>query len=617
MINNSIVILFLIYIALLILLFLIGKCYYNYYLKRESLFTKTNSALIFGEKILFGSLIFLSVSAVIYSQFITSHLLIFILLVVLPFLLKKELIHIKQNKISLNEILLFASIGIIIFITHSFFISYLPDHLFYSKLSNSILLTGKESISSLYSSYLNDVYIDHYHYSDLWLSGITARITGVSNLFILTKVIYPFYHFLLFTIFLGLVKNNIVKLKHAIIITSLLIYGSVILFVPLISEERGHYLFWFYGIPDITSFKSLVIYPVLTILLFMLDSKRWELVMFFSSIACIQYVTLVIPIISGILLFTTYYVLIKKQKDISLLKSVFVFIIVMAIYILLPSKMNDTTSNSSLIHLIKPISYYFTHFIDYAITFIDYFSRPFIFYPLVSIFLIIIFIMKIKLKLYNSFLFVLFSFFSTSIIISLFFDFRDITQALSIFIPPAMIYCTIKLFFILKKLKFKKVLLAISLIIAFLNLTNLYSYNSTNIKLSGFDLKLYKFAKDELKHQNWAYHSSRYWSVWRYNSKILSTSLLLNDKTILPLEIAPLFDIENSNYFIKNIDYPMKINEEINIPIENQVITQLKEKKINYLYIEDKSKVSPAFLSFFKEKVTEGNKGIWKLKATN
>jgi len=188
------------------------------------------------------------------------------------------------------------------------------------------------------------------------------------------------------------------------------------------------------------------------------------------------------------------------------------------------------------------------------------------------------------------------------------------TQSISLFIPAAAIMIILKL---IKELCSKKIFFfsfSILLLVSVFNFAKLLNIDNSSFVKNEFDYKLYLFSKNELKGQNWGYYSNRYWSNWKYNERIMSSKILLDDNCKLPLEISPYFDLKNrETYFKNNSDYPIKFKQFREGYLDsNDFFNFFKKKNFQYIYVENSDRFPLMFKRNFSPYLINGKAGIWK-----
>jgi len=539
------------YYLLLIILFAcsygVGLLYFSRVLYKKSFLVQSNVFIQLAEKLVFGVNIIICCIALFYTKGVTVQIITLFALIFLPLYTRKRNqikypIHIKIN---FSDFFIFFLITFALYTFH-FYSSILPDFVFYAKLSQSLINAKNESVLSLYSSYGISQQMNLYHFGELWLNGFLAKVLGLNSLFSLKHIIYPFFHIIIFSVIYGLVRLKVANKYISILLSFALLYGSTILFYQIISPERGHYTFWFYGLPDITSFKTLIVYPFLLFALLYFREKKYEVFLFMFLICTIHFFTTWIAITGGLSLLLILAVI---KKEYSHIWKILFSLICLCLVFLLPSLFYETNDSVGLIHHIYPISHYLTNAKEYVFRFFDYALRPIIFYP----FVILGFLFYYK-RYTNAdkkvLLLILFCIISSVFFITFFYTIRESTQALSNILAPLMIFGT---YLIFEKLNGKYFIFFSIILFSFaaVNICKTFSYSGGKIMLTDFEKELYNFSQKELQYKNWAYYSERYWSTFAYSGYIVSSPMLLPQNTIMPIEIAPVFDTSSVDFYKK------------------------------------------------------------------
>ncbi|WP_448519211.1 hypothetical protein [Rhodoflexus sp.] len=190
-----------------------------------------------------GILIIVSAVAVWRTDFQSVFLLIIPLVILLIYSLKDK----KSNGISfftkksdylflLFIVLLLFTLRIIAFSqTKVDFLAdnYSSDNLFYGRIAEFLMLSGVENTDNVYAIFEEEYKgIAPYHYLELWLSGIVARVSGLNTFYVYSLVIHTYFLFLLALANLILFRIFIPKVNSIILyaIITLLIFSSIIYF---------------------------------------------------------------------------------------------------------------------------------------------------------------------------------------------------------------------------------------------------------------------------------------------------------------------------------------------------------------------------------------------------
>ena len=582
--------------------FFIGVFYFKYIIRKNAI-TNLHYVAI-GEKLLVGITLLTASIAIIKTNGITTQSIILILLLLPRILLKKQNnIDTDQVKTKSNKLLL-ISIACFVFFFHYFGFYHLHDHVFYAKLGKAIYSNGNESWSALYDNFKAAKGIMLYHYSDMWLGEFISEIFFKNSLFCLTKIIYPTYHFIMFIICFGIINETAKNAKQAIFISLSIILGSALLFYPLLTPREGHHTFWHYGFPEVTSFKSLVVYPYLFLGLYYLKKNQTEAFLILISITCLEYFTLFIALFPTTNILIILFWVTKKQNLKNTIKYLFLFNLPLLLMLVLPMIFKDTvTSNSSfsnIKHVIQPINSYYLNWKFNIKLFFNYFLRPFYLYPITTILALFFFIKMKKLLVFT-----LLNLLISSLFIVIFYNLTNANQAISIIIGPLMTYLTIEAFKNLKNIVLPSIVISI---FAILNLIAINSFNYGDNKLENFEKKLLNFSSIELNNKNWCYYSEYPWSTWMYSSQISNSPILLENDTYLGLEIAPFFNSSFETYKKNNSNSPIcSINQNI-----CDLSKLLKSLNIEYVYIENINTINKEFKLYLKPILIQNQKGIFK-----
>lgn len=613
---------FFIFVFTLLLIYAIGVIYFKYYIKRESLLQKSNLFLSFAEKSVFGVSILALTIAVIKTGAETVHSISLLLLLLFPLLLKWEKSKIvspyKQIKINKSYFNYFF-IGLISFLVYCFhfFFGFHPDHLFYAKLSSAIYTNGIENISALYIDYQIPSGISLYHYTELWLNGLISTVFSQNSLFSLIYIVYPLFHLMGFIIILGILYEIYERFLKSFIVAFAILYGSALLFYVILTPAQGHNISWFYGLPDITAFKSIIIYPFLFLSLYYLEKNCWSGFIIMLSLCCINYISVVFAMVGGIIPIGVYYLFHSKKSTESRKKIIFIillFICILLIFIFrfaMNTNFSYETANRNAIHIIKPLKEYFSDFQIYLNIFFNYFLRPFYLYPIVTLgFIYLLFrniILSKKIGIY-----IISCFVAGAAFVSLFFALYNVTQAMSMIIPPLMTFLSI---FVLKSLpNTKQIVYAIILFVfSILNMNKVNDFDLEKYKLTPFELKLVEFAENNLKNKKTAFYAERSQYRWIYNGQIVSCPLFISSQTKFPIEITPCFEKNFKKYCLDNPDYPLRHVQAISDTNITSIINYLKNKEIEFVYIKNSKTANKSFLQQFKPIIVEKEQGLWQL----
>ncbi|MCK9562315.1 MAG: hypothetical protein M0R02_06290 [Bacteroidales bacterium] len=592
-------------ICMMFFSFGVGWMFFSFVLRKKTFLKTSNLFIQIVEKSLFGITIIICSIALFYTKGISVQIISFFSLLFLTFFANKNKQIINKDvplKLNWKEYIVLLAISFIIYLFH-YYSFHLPDFVYYGKLSKSLINVKNESILTLYNSYGVNQTLSLYHFGELWLNGFISSFFSLNSIFSLKIIIYPFFHFLTFILLCGLIskKRNVFL---SLILTFGLLYGSSILFYPILTPEQGHYTFWFYGLPDLTSFKTLIVYPFILLSLLYLYEDTLIPFLCLLVIISVNFFTIWVAITGALFMLLMYIVLIKDYYTIpKILLSIFLLLF---IYILPFIFKQDSNSNSNIIHHIYPLPHYFINFKEYIVRFLNYFSRSFALYPfaLLGGLLGYKFLTKKDKKVL---LFIFFCIISSVLFITFLYSIRESTQALSNILAPIMIFAT---YLCWKRLNEKKQLIFSILfcLFAVLNIYKTYSIQQ-KITLSEFEQELYTFSQNNLQNKNWAYYSERYWSTFAYSGYIVSSSMLLANNTIMPVEIAPVFDLYSADYYKRNAIYPLqKIHNSV-----PELLVFFEEKSIQYIYIENIDIIPAELKKHIIPRVIQNSKGIYEI----
>jgi hypothetical protein len=601
----------------------IGYLYFKLWIKKGSLIQNNNFFSSFAEKSIFGLSIIIASIAVVKTGGITVQSISILALVLFPFMLKMDTSIIdvlpsqkKNAKKETYNILFLVFISLFVFCFH-FFSGFLPDHVYYAKLSSAIYKTGIETRTSMYNDYQASGGISLYHYAELWLNGFISHLFSLNSIFSFTHIVFPLFHFLSFITLFGFIYDKTLSSLKAFFVTFGLMYGSALLFFFILTPEEGHYVFWFYGLPDITSFKNIVIYPFLFSALYYFKKNSWCGFVLMLVLCCVNYITTVFAIIGGIIPIGIYYLFQLRKSEESRKKIIFIFILCIGIALLLFMRLlfkdsyQHETANRNIIHIINPLREYFIDFFDYLKRFLNYFLRPFYLYPIVSIGLIWILTNK-TIRSKKVVVYIISCFIAGAAFTSLFFSLQNATQAISMIIPPFMVFIS---YMVYQYLPDKKSIWFIVVLVLFslFNIAKVNVFYNGTLDLDTFASKEYNFAEKVLKNQKWAFYAEKYQNEWIYNGYVVGSTMLISDQTIFPIEITPYFDKRFKKYCIDNPDYPLRGVQPISDTNVTPVVNYLRDNDILYVYIRDSITANKSFLHCLKPVITEKEKGLWEL----
>lgn len=600
----NLILYFLVFNLCIILSYFLGMLYFKFIVRRNSI-----SNLFFvsiGEKILAGITILSSLIAIIKTYGLTTQSIIFLILLI-PIFIKKKSTE-KIQPITKKTILILIISSCFVFFFHWFGFYHLHDHVYYAKLGKAIFTHGIESTTALYYNFISVQGITLYHYSDIWLSEFISYLFFKNSIFSLTKVVYPLFHFIILITVFGLLIEKFKGFLKPYVISLLILLGTAILFYPLLTPEQGHHTFWHYGFPEVTSFKSLVIYPYLLLTLHYLTQNKFKEFIILISLVCIEYITVFIALFPSTNFLIISFLIFKQQNLKNTLQNIILFnspLLLMFIITIIFKDNNTTNSSlSNITHVIYPIDFYIKNWIINLRLLFDYLLRPFYLYPIPSI-LIIFFYRKIN----KTTIYILFNFILASSIIVILNNLTNINQTLSLIIGPFMLFIMIEFLKYINNKIVKYLIFTGLFLTSVLNLKMINSLNDGEYKLKQFDRKLFQFAKKNLNNNNWCYYSEKPYSTWMYSAQISKSPLLLNNETNLGIEIAPFFNKNFNIYSKKNPDSPICSIKNDKI----EFIKLMKKLKVRYIYIENLSIVNQNFKKHLTPILTNKNYGLYRI----
>jgi len=344
----TIVNLFVYSIISLSIIYIIGKLFY--FIFNSEIHKKSNFYSKAFFELLTGIVIIVFLKSIIETSFQTINILF--LLLVIEFIIfkiykKERIVNLsfdtknileKEKIIKTLQLILFF---ILIFLIHSLYLysfsnqSFkIPDEdlLFYSKVSNSISLYGKENFIFSYNNIINqnDNGIVLYHFFDLWTNSFFFQLFNISSYFSLFFITAPIFTFILFvgitSLWEKIGKLNFLKL----ILTILLLFVSGMYFdfykifrymtntIPLLTDTMP---FTYYG----RKLIPVAIFSVLTLNLFY--EKYYHRGFIFLLFTTVVYTSgTMFGIFSSLsLIFLTYILFKKRINFITIQKKTIIF----------------------------------------------------------------------------------------------------------------------------------------------------------------------------------------------------------------------------------------------------------------------------------------------------
>jgi hypothetical protein len=594
--------------------FIIGHLIWKYYYAKFELISSENYFLSFSQKVIVGFVALVSLVAIFITNGKTVSLISFILVLLWP-LINKGSPEVSGEKKSSNIYfpITIISVFLLVFLFHFFETNPTGDMLFYSKLALSMYDVGVESPFAAYVNYKIPDGMVLYHYGELWLTGMISLLFGIDSIKSLTFVTYPLFHGLSFITLLGIFSSNGLSIWKSIIYSFCVLYGTTLIEYQIEILTQGERASWYYSIPYFSSSKLLVIYPFILLAFSFFKNNKLAFSILISW-CIIFYTPTVISLLGGVsgvilsVIFGKEKLKIKGLKVLPLLIPVVACIAILA----LSSFYGDKSGTSTWKELIFPMSTYINEIGDFVLVFLKYLIRPFVMYPLILLGLLYVTIKDRAFLRQKKMIFILFSLFSSAVFIAFFQrTMPDSTQILSNILPALMLVVSTA---ILLEVKNPKWIIFVIVIFGGINLY--YVMPSSKKQLSPIETQLQKFAEENGQF-NWGYISNKYWSSWTINQNIFSHPFLLSSESILPLELAPLFENKKGqDTYCKrsaNRNAPTVLFMEKNETSVSNILVFLYQLNIKYIYIEDENNVPEEFLRFLAPKIIEGEKGLWEI----
>ena len=508
--------------------------------------------------------------------------------------------HIPKYKISLNQFLL-----ILIFYTIAYFVNMglnLPinikqDLLFYSSVSEHLVLNGIESPMLQYSDYLKP-----YHYIEMYLSNFIKLFnldSSVSN-FLLFR--YLTYSIFLFVFYIGL--YSVFKIKNWWIIPVIVIVSFFNLEFCLNILSHGwdikHLLF---------SRPNFIVYYFISILLFHAFLNKDKKLFWFILVVSPGVSVVILPTLTTSILVFTFF----TRKDLNILKNDIILFLVFIISIFLFYSLFNVSSNDYSFEKIKP---------DELFNFISNYKIV-LFYIFILTSLVLVWCLPLIIYYYlirksNELLFICIVSFSSSFVGITFFQifyFKDNFYQLPYFAYTfiGLIWMILILDLILQrfnfvlKFSFLTVVFFICLftILKSINFNNYYS-NLKESFLSGFNLSYdmvksskkirsnskiaYDLSSDEIKNR---YDGHRYLMVYPKGREYSVEYDNLSFYGIISKEHL-LNNIDSSNRFFDKINSYFQLQGVNNFEISNKTDWFIKNN-IDFFIPKDSLKVQRLF----------------------
>ena len=513
-------------------------------------------------------------------------------------------------------ILLVFSYNFILYYRFDNFIFF--DLVLYSKVASGIIEHGNESSLVTVGDFTKTSNLFLYHYGDLWLTGLLAKVFHLSSTFCLVYVVYPFLHLVLLLSTVSLFnKKNIWFLMLGIG----LLYGSKLFLNIDYDNEALNQIERYRGFPSNVFFNKLFPIYGLFLLGVILYKEKFQAHAFvvFSFIPVFYATTT--PALAGIAVGLICMTFINKKMkfeawDIKYHNS---FLILGSILFLIvfSSKLSDETPVS------LPLQLY--SFKTYVVLFVETMIKVFTEYFLIF-FLLIYLTFKSKGKiLFNPLIFIaIIGILSGFIFIYMHAPgISDIDQAINNISPVLLLIVGIEIVPLIK-IKFQKIAAVFMMTCGLLNLSYFYlnpedwAIRKTSVTLSpdftknvrgyasNFDGKIRSCSIKE----NGNYAAGSRWNFDAHNQ----FQDIFKYNIDFPLEIGFLFatktnmeDVEDHPYFKMYKDKKVT---------SKRVLSFMKSKRINHLFISDfksiDSEIKQHFTLLFLDKKTGGS--FWKLK---
>lgn len=476
----------------------------------------------------------------------------------------------------LGFVLLFL-LSTLIFYTHRFFFIDLDDFVFYAKLSNSIFFTGIEKSETLYNSYISvSKGVGFYHFGELWLTAAYSKLFHLEAFEVYCNIILPLFHLIIVLTFSSILNSFKIHGYFNMIWCIAILYGSIFLVYPILTPEKGHYTFWYYSLPDVTSLKSLITVPFILLLYsaVYLDKMKSSVILTIGmSILNILFIPLVFLTLFYFILIRIRLIkawLFRKKYSFFWVSLFFFAVLVLLLIVLLPSMKQGPIFQR---YIFSP-AYYWNNRILFINYFVDYFSRSWVLFPFTIIG--ILYFRNASNTFRKILIFHIYVITCLCFLITLFKDVQNITQILSLFLQGAGMALTLFMFLEMKTLHLFRFILSGVIIISFLNI-----YSTTTIKqqFSLNDKAAISFWTKVFANKNLAFVSGHTWSNFKYNAEILTLPVFRNDNVNLPFDVTPCLDSDKdfTSYIINNRDYPLKSRF--------QMGKFLRQKKVKYLLV--------------------------------
>ena len=498
------------------------------------------------------------------------------------------------------------------------------DLRFYGKIGEHLLQNGIESTNTLYLHFFKDNF-NLYHFSDLWLTSLFSSLFNLPGVSVLVYVVYPFLHLTTLFIVIYLFKGYFKKSRFwSILIAIGVLYGSKYFFSFSSSNELIGQVPTFRGFPSSMLYNKLLPIYVLLLYSFLLYRNRLKNFSYLILSMVPVFYSTTIPSILGIAIYIIivevinfYYA--KKTSFKDVITSVIPFLTVLIIFFVSKYQKNSTVPGGFFVYNLK------TYLIFFIETFVKVFFESI---PLIFLFIYVFF--KYKFQILSRF-WILLS------LIGIFFGFiyvyihprgvLNLDQALSNISPILVLIIFIELILVYLP-KINRFLVIFLVLIGVMNLTfhlrnkDLYVYKKQVPTLSSeFVSKVenyYKFHDFKINACSiWSHPPLSVYPVWNFDSENEFQDLFNKRNMNLPLELGFLgFEKVNSSNFNLNFYKNHPFFQEYKYANIKNVVSFLKHKNVNALFISDSSLVSKKILKYYFRLYKDefSKKSFWVLK---
>jgi hypothetical protein len=506
-----------------------------------------------------------------------------------------------------------------IFLYHYFFTPFIPDTVFWAKLSNSIVQEQKESIESLFNSYVDAIPMSPYHYGELYLTGIIKQITGLNELSVLLYFTYPLLHSLAAITLIEVLNCRIKSFEASAAIGFCLLYGlSPIALQYEINALKNIADYYYFGIPDFQSTKLLFIYPLIFQAIHHGLKKEWIAFNALISLITIVYTTTMVGFTGGILIVIIGITIknlisgkLLSKEGLSKLFPFFIPLVTFQLFGLIYPHFNGSADDELNLKLyLQPINNYINNYQYYTIYFLKYISTPVTLFTLSTIGLITYFV-KFRLSAINHLTIFLLGSLITGVIFTTVFHESKVNsqQALNNILSPVMISLSVLIVLAFRDIIAKPYYYSLFIVIGIFNIY------SNSYKQISFHNQYGNLLANVEPVFNWAHINSQYSSAWIYSNEILKHPILQIKDTRIPIDISPIFLPSDSLnlYCRKNIKSPVCYFWEEKNKMEFPLNEFFKKFKLKYLYIDPKVNINHTLTDFLDSHATYKGYNLWKI----